>query len=320
MDLYNKTFIDLFAGIGGFHQALSSFGAKCVFVSEIDKYASDTYFANYGVVPFGDITIIHENTIPKHDILCAGFPCQAFSIAGKQKGFDDVRGTLFFDIVRIVNYHHPSLILLENVKNLIKHNQGNTFKTIMHHLNQLGYDVYYELLNASYFGIPQNRERIYIVAFKKSLNITHFKFPKGDNQPVCLYDILEPNPNINPINRQDIYLKNTSIAQQSNRPIQIGIVNKGGQGERIYHPLGHAITLSAHGGGIGAKTGLYKINNDIRRLTPRECARLQGFADDFKINKSNAQAYKQFGNSIAIPVVKSILNNIQNSIKGTINE
>lgn len=318
MNLANSTFIDLFAGIGGFHQALNHFGAKCVFASEIDKHASDTYYDNYHIAPFGDITKIDEKAIPAHDILCAGFPCQAFSISGKQKGFDDVRGTLFFDIVRIAKHHKPKIILLENVKNLTKHDNGNTLKVILSHLNELGYTVYYQVLNASYFGVPQNRERIYIIGFHHSLNRPAFSFPNGSNQPICVADILENNPNIEPIQRDDVIFKNNYQASFDNNgnkilpnsPIQIGIVGKGGQGERIYHTDGHAITLSAHGGGIGSKTGLYHIDGHIRKLTPRECARLQGFPENFKINPRDAQAYKQFGNSVAIPVLKAILQQI----------
>lgn len=318
MNLANSTFIDLFAGIGGFHQALNHFGAKCVFASEIDKHASDTYYDNYHIAPFGDITKIDEKEIPAHDILCAGFPCQAFSISGKQKGFDDVRGTLFFDIVRIAKHHKPKIILLENVKNLTKHDNGNTLKVILSNLNELGYTVYYQVLNASYFGVPQNRERIYIIGFHHSLNRPAFYFPNGNNQPICVADILENNPNIEPIQRDDVIFKNNYQASFDNNgnkilpnsPIQIGIVGKGGQGERIYHTDGHAITLSAHGGGIGSKTGLYHIGGHIRKLTPRECARLQGFPENFKINPRDAQAYKQFGNSVAIPVLKAILEQI----------
>ncbi|WP_432481087.1 DNA cytosine methyltransferase [Moraxella sp. ZY200743] len=319
MNLARSTFIDLFAGIGGFHQALSHFGATCVFASEIDRHACHTYHANYGIMPHGDITQIAEHDIPAHDILCAGFPCQAFSISGKQKGFDDVRGTLFFDIVRIIKHHTPKIVLLENVKNLAKHDNGNTLKVILAHLNDLGYRVHYQVLNASHFGVPQNRERIYIVGFHDSLQQDGFTFPIGDNSPICVLDILQNHSHIAPIQRDDVIFKNNYQAIFDkhgnkilpNKPIQIGIVGKGGQGERIYHTDGHAITLSAHGGGIGAKTGLYHIDGHIRKLTPRECARLQGFGDDFIINPKDAQAYKQFGNSVAIPVLKAILKNIK---------
>ena len=193
--LTNYTFIDLFAGIGGFHYALSSCGAKCVFACEWNSFAQKTYIDNFGVIPQGDITKIEAKDIPTHDILCAGFPCQAFSIAGKQKGFEDVRGTLFFDIVRIAEYHKPKILFLENVKNLISHDTGNTFSTIKNYLSNLGYNVFYQILDTSNFGLPQHRERIYIVAFRKDiLHNDNFKFPtlKMDS---CLNDILEKNNN-----------------------------------------------------------------------------------------------------------------------------
>src|SRR5690554_2942122 len=164
----NYKFIDLFSGIGGFHLALNSLGAKCIFASEWDKYASETYQENFEIKPSGDITQIKETEIPKHDILCGGFPCQAFSISGKQKGFEDTRGTLFFDIARIVDYHRPKILFLENVKNFVRHDNGNTLKTVIETLESLNYKVFYKVLNTSNFGLPQNRERIYIVGFNKN--------------------------------------------------------------------------------------------------------------------------------------------------------
>ncbi len=315
----NYKFIDLFSGIGGFHLALSSFGAECVFASEWDKYAAETYQENFGRKPDGDITQIKENEIPDHDILCAGFPCQAFSVAGKQKGFEDTRGTLFFDIARIVNHHKPKILFLENVKNLVKHDNGNTLKTIIKTLEKLDYTVFIKVLNSSHFGLPQNRERVYIIAFHHSLNSTSFRFPNPVNEPVCLEQILENEPeNGKIIERNDIEIyKNYAVSgtlfseiELLNKPIQIGKVNKGGQGERIYHPLGHAITLSAYGGGVGAKTGLYLINGKVRKLSPRECARVQGFPDDFIINHSITQSYKQFGNSVSVNVLQYIMKKI----------
>ena len=312
-------YIDLFAGIGGFHQAMNQYNAECVFASEWDKEASKTYFENYGIVPEGDITKIEAKDIPPHDMLCGGFPCQAFSISGKQKGFEDTRGTLFFDIARIVKYHMPKVILLENVRNFEKHDNGNTLKTVVDILNDLNYNVYYKVLNASHYGLPQNRERIFIVCFRKDLAIKNFEFPKATNKKVSLFDILEDNPeDAKIINRPDtVFTKDYKPEinlfgeiELPNRPIQIGYVNKGGQGERIYSPYGHAITLSAYGGGAGAKTGLYYIDNKIRKLSPRECARVQGFPDSFKIHPSINQAYKQFGNSVAVKVLVEIINQI----------
>lgn len=314
--LGNYTFIDLFAGIGGFHLALHSMGASCVFASEWDKYAAETYEQNFHIKPFGDITKIHEMDIPKHDILCGGFPCQAFSISGKQKGFEDTRGTLFFDIARIVNLHKPKVVFLENVKNLTRHNNGATFKIIINTLQHLGYTVFTEVFNSSHFGLPQNRERVYIVGFHSSIDSTAFGFPLPLNPQVCLQDVLEVNPkNAKIIERDDIEIcRNHAVSNSlfadvatSNKPIQIGKVNKGGQGERVYHTSGHAITLSAYGGGVGSKTGLYLVNGKIRKLSPRECARIQGFPDSFILHASDVQAYKQLGNSVSVNVLQHIL-------------
>lgn len=322
--LENYTYIDLFAGIGGFHLALSSFGAKCVFASEWDKHAAETYLQNFKIKPSGDITETSEDEIPKHDILCGGFPCQTFSISGKQKGFEDIRGTLFFEIARIAQKHSPKVLFLENVKNLVKHDEGKTLTTIIKTLEALNYTVFTKIFNASNFGLPQNRERVYIVAFKNSIDSNKFQFPKPPNDPVCLEEILEDKPeNVKVIDRTDIEIyKNYTQAnslfgeiQLLNKPIQIGKVNKGGQGERIYHPLGHAITLSAYGGGVGSKTGLYLINGQIRKLSPRECARIQGFPDSFILNKINSQAYKQFGNSVSVNVLQKILIEISKILK-----
>lgn len=312
-------YIDLFAGIGGFHQAMNSFNSQCVFASEWDKYAAKIYLENYGIMPHGDITKIEAKNIPKHEMLCGGFPCQTFSISGKRKGFEDTRGTLFFDVARIVKHHMPKVLLLENVKNFEKHDDGKTLKTVKNILELLDYSVYYKVLNASDYGLPQNRKRIFIVCFRKDLYINNFKFPKPMNKKVCLLDILEDNPiDAKIINRPDTVFTKTFKPQINlfgefdlpNRPIQIGYVNKGGQGERIYSPYGHAITLSAYGGGAGSKTGLYYIDGKIRKLSPRECARVQGFPDSFKINSSLTQSYKQFGNSVAVNVLKEIINEI----------
>ncbi|GAB4312581.1 MAG: DNA cytosine methyltransferase [Geminocystis sp.] len=316
--LKGKTFIDLFAGIGGFHQALSYYGAKCVFASEWDKHCQEIYLKNYGILPEGDITIIPENEIPSHDILCAGFPCQAFSISGKQLGFNDTRGTLFFDIVRIAKYHQPSLLILENVKNFARHDEGKTLKVVENTLNEIGYDVFYQVLNASNFGVPQKRERIYILGLRKDLKVKKFTFPNNYSKGTSLIDFCLDDSETQDfiINRSDIKIKeNLEITRDilgnyPQKPIRIGTINKGGQGERIYHQCGHAITLSAYGGGIGAKTGIYLINGKIRKLASRECARIMGFPDDFIISNSNNIAYKQFGNSVVVNVLRAIVENV----------
>ena len=302
-------YIDLFAGIGGFRLGFDSVGAACVFSSESNKNAQLVYKKNFGETPEGDITKIETSAIPAHDILCAGFPCQSFSISGKQKGFDDVRGTLFFEIARIVEHRQPKMLLLENVKNFEKHDNGNTLYTVKSILSNLGYDIHHQILNASDFGLPQSRKRLFIVGFRKDLKLNSFKFPTSKNKETVLKDkiISEKETKKYIINRDDTFFKtNYHISEKAFMPIRIGYINKGGQGERIYHENGHAITLSAHGGGIGAKTGLYYINGNIRKLAPRECARLQGFPDTFEIDPSDNQAWQQFGNAVPVNIVKAI--------------
>ena len=310
-------YIDLFAGIGGFHQAMDRFGATCVFASEWDNACQVTYEENYGIKPHGDITTIDEQAIPPHDMICAGFPCQAFSISGKQKGFEDSRGTLFFDIARIAKYHQPKLLLLENVKNLATHDKGNTLQTIQATLEEIGYTLFSQVLNASHFGIPQKRERIFLVALRHDLGVNSFVFPQSSGKAVTLESFLdqEEHPHLI-IHREDIIMKEKMeilpdmFGVYPQKPIRLGIVNKGGQGERIYSPLGHAITLSAYGGGVGAKTGLYKIGEDIRRLSPNECRRITGFPDDFKLHPNPNVSYRQFGNSVVVTVLEAILQQI----------
>lgn len=311
----NKTFIDLFAGIGGFRQALESKGARCVFSSEKDKYAAKTYFDNYGEMPSGDITLIREEEIPTHNILCAGFPCQPFSISGNQKGFEDSRGTMFFEIIRIASYHKPDMLFLENVANLKKHKDSETFERMKQMLEEIGYDVFYNILNASDYNVPQSRKRIYIICFRKDLKIKEFKFPDKKESTIFLEDILQDDELTSQyiIKRDDIQFKEQTIIdkiKRTNKPVRIGIINKGGQGDRIYSIKGHAITLSAEGGGSGSKTGAYLVNGNVRKLSPRECARVQGFPENFKITVSDSQAWKQFGNSVALPVLNYIVNEI----------
>ena len=321
MNLTNIKYIDLFAGIGGFHQAMSSFGAECVFASEWDKDCQDTYEANYGMRPLGDITQIGAEEIPAHDVICAGFPCQAFSISGKQRGFEDTRGTLFFDVLRIAKHHKPKMLILENVKNFERHDGGNTLQVVKDSLDALGYKVFHQVLNASHFGVPQKRERIFIVAFREDLEVRDFVFPLSYGNATTPQEFLlsaEETESLI-INRKDIQLKESveigrdMFGNYPQKPIRLGIVGKGGQGERIYSPLGHAITLSAYGGGIGAKTGLYKIDGAIRRLAPRECMRITGFPEDFLLHPNRNVSYRQFGNSVVVNVLKAIIESI---IKG----
>ena len=307
------TFIDLFAGIGGFRIAMEAFGGECVFSSEIDKFARLTYTTNFKDIPMGDITKIVVQDIPKHDVLCAGFPCQSFSISGKQTGFDNTSGTLFFEIARIADFLKPKVIFLENVANLRKHNDGKSIQVMASIIESLGYRVNYKILNASDFGVPQSRKRIYFVCFREGLDSASFKFPNIIPENQCyLEDILLPNTKVkkyflNLENKTVVFKDKLETIEYKKRPIRIGIINKGGQGDRIYSPKGHAVTLSAYGGGSGAKTGAYLVEGVIRKLSPIECRRLQGFPEDYKIPVSDQQAWKQFGNSVAVPVLKAII-------------
>lgn len=311
------TFIDLFAGIGGFRIALQNMGGECIFSSEFDAEAQRTYFANYGEMPFGDITKIDERRIPTHDILCAGFPCQPFSISGKRLGFEDTRGTLFFDIARIAKEKQPPVLFLENVKNLLSHNRGETIKQMMCILDDIGYDTQIKLLNAARYGVPQHRERVYIIGLRKDMAHDKFVYPAPLDLPVYIENIVDENKEAveeATIHREDIeFWPNDGREKNALRPIRVGTVNKGGQGERIYSRKGVGITLSAYGGGAGAKTGLYKIDGQVRRLTPRECARLQGFPEEFIIPINRNTAYKQFGNSVSINVLQCIVKSIINT-------
>lgn len=307
--LKNYKFIDLFAGLGGFRLALESLGAKCVYSNEWDPHAQKVYAENFGHIPEGDITKVDEKTIPNHDILCAGFPCQAFSISGKQRGFEDSRGTLFFDVARIVKEKKPKIVFMENVKNFATHDGGKTLSVVKSTMEELGYTFYQKVLNSVTYGMPQKRERIYMVCFRNDLDINTFKFPKPFKLTRYVNDFLLKDETIVEslyIDRPDTYYNDTEDNKYSDKPIRLGIVNKGGQGERIYSTKGIAITLSAHGGGAFAKTGGYLVNGRPRKLHPRECARLMGFPDSYKISSSFNQAYKQFGNSVVIDVLQYI--------------
>ena len=312
------SFIDLFCGIGGFRYALDAAGYNCVFSSDIDKDARATYQANFGTIPDGDITAIPPRNIPPHQILCGGFPCQPFSISGNQYGFADARGTLLYEILRIAGSHQPDVLFLENVRNYLSHAGGKTMATTLSLMENAGYTVYYKVLNASDFGVPQKRERLYFVCFRKDLGVTDFTFPSPVSLDVAVEDILFPSgdPSLDDlvIERKDLRMADQLDQPRRNRPLRIGTVGKGGQGERVYSVKGHAITLSAFGGGIGAKTGMYWIDGKIRRLHPRECARLMGFPEDFKLHARKNVSYKQFGNSVAIPVVRKIFEEVQNRL------
>lgn len=302
-------FIDLFAGLGGFRLALESLGAECVYSNEWDIPAQEVYYDNFGDVPEGDITKVDEKTIPDHNILCAGFPCQAFSISGKQRGFEDSRGTLFFDVARIVKEKKPKIVFMENVKNFATHDGGKTLEVVKATMENLGYNFNQRVLNSVDYGVPQKRERIYMVCFRNDIEIRDFIFPKAVELTKHVEDFLLDDISMTEhlyVDRADIFYNGLTDNVYSNKPIRLGIVNKGGQGERIYSTKGIAITLSAYGGGVFAKTGGYLVNGKPRKLHPRECARLMGYPDTYKISKKVNQAYQQFGNSVVVDVLQYI--------------
>lgn len=291
-------FIDLFAGIGGLRTPFDELGCKSVFSSEWDKFAQQTYEANYGEIPAGDITDVKVTDVPAHDILLAGFPCQPFSMAGKKKGFDDARGTLFWNIAEILRFHRPRAFLLENVKNLRGHNKGQTFRVIKRILEEeLRYDVHVEVLNAKDFGVPQNRQRIFIIGFRKP---TAFSFPKPSGKKTRLGDILESR--VDPK-----YTISDRLWAGHQRRKKEHRAKGNGFGYSLFNRNSeYTSTISARYYKDGSEILIEQRNKNPRRLTPREAARLQGFDDDFIIPVSDGQAYKQFGNAVAVPLIRAI--------------
>ena len=292
-------FIDLFAGIGGIRIPFDELGGECVFTSEFDKFAQQTYEANFGELPSGDITLIDEKDIPEHDILLAGFPCQAFSHAGLKRGFEDTRGTLFFDIARILKHHRPKAFLLENVKGLRGHNGGDTLQTIIEVLNRdLGYNnLHIEVLNAKYFGLPQNRERIFIIGFKES---NKFQFPMPTMEKTRLGDILHKNASDKFTISDRLW---ASHQERKKRAMEKGY----GFGYSLFNrDSEYTSTISARYYKDGSEILIEQKGKNPRMLSPREAARLQGYPDSFVIPVSNGQAWKQFGNSVPINVIRAL--------------
>lgn len=322
-------FIDLFAGIGGFHIALEKAGNQCVFASEIDKFCQQVYYDNFGMMPDGDITKIDAKDIPDFDILAAGFPCQPFSYAGRLKGFEDkTRGTLFFDILRIIKEKRPKMFLLENVKGLKSHKKGETLKTIEDCLKDAGYYIHWAILNSHDFGVPQKRERWYCVGLDKDI---YFEFPKPTNSTTVLRDIVDLNLNDPKLelsqfemDRIEHHFESDEIRVKHDNSKYDPNTKKGKYG--IYSFLKPDGTLRFHIGDV-SKTQIQeayycsldsvapaiiaarepKLWDIHRRLSVDECRKLQGFPDDFKLNESDVQAKKQLGNSIAVPVVEEIV-------------
>lgn len=322
--------IDLFAGIGGIRMGFErAFGRKMdtVFVSEWDIPAQNTYQANFHdkFEIAGDITQIKESDIPAFDICLAGFPCQAFSMAGKHGGFQDnykgrCRGTLFQDVVRICDHHKPKVIFCENVKGLTIHDHGNTFKVIKGAFEELGYKVFHQILNSKDFGVPQNRERIYLVCFRNDIAPESFSFPSGSGSEVCIRDIMDPAPVPSKYYLSDTYVETLKRHKARHeaaghgfgyviRPLDgiAGTIVCGGMGREgnlIIDNREHSMTPTTHIKG--------KINEEgIRKMTPREWARLQGFPEDFVLPLSDVHLYKQFGNSVTVNVIEAIAKEIK---------
>lgn len=303
-------FIDLFCGVGGFRVALQKQGHECVFACDIDGKVQEAYRANFGDIPAGDITEIPEKSIPPHDILCAGFPCQSFSISGKHKGVNDPRGRLFYDIVRIAKYHKPYIMLLENVKNILTIDNKRVIETIKKEINEAGYNIHYDIHNASLYGIPQKRERVYFVCILKGEGIKYHK-PKETYKEIYLENIVIDNRKCDGlfVDRKDMEYS-TKPQEPQLKPIRIGYVNKAHQGERIYSVKGHAVTLAATTGGAGANTGLYLVDGQVRRLHIDECKKIMGFPIRHKVSNGR-EGYKQLGNAIMPPMVERVFGAIK---------
>jgi DNA (cytosine-5)-methyltransferase 1 len=328
-------FFDLFAGVGGFRLGMEKAGHECVGACEIDKYARETYKKNFGHYPeYDDAKNMHPQSLPQFDVLCAGFPCQAFSVAGKRLGFNETRGTIFFEIARIAKEKRPRYLFLENVRGLLFHDKGRTFKTILSTLDELGYDAEWQVLNSKYF-VPQSRERTFIIGHSREHD-TRQVFPLGEicgvPEKVCSTEYL---PSLTATD-----YKGPSKQRITNSIVQIGNIDTKGHNSiwgRVYDPNGVTPTLNANGGGMGAKTGLYAtahtkmnmkqryqerdntwtldtsgnkmaVEHDfrIRKLTPVECERLQGFPDNWTQGVSDTQRYKQMGNAVTVDVVEYI--------------
>lgn len=303
------TFIDLFCGIGGFRIAMESIGGICVFSSDKSRLARKTYEANFHETPKGDITKITPEDIPAFDVLCAGFPCQPFSISGKKQGFLDKhgRGTMFFEIARIAEFHKPKVLFLENVANLIKHDNGNTMKVILDILENLGYEVHYKILKANDYGVAQIRKRIYIVGFRKDLKAA-FSFPEPTYEDVAIEDFLETKVDENNfIDIESVTFYKPDITHRTLSTYRMGYIGIPGQGRRVYSIKGSSPTfVHSDRGYAGSCTELYYINGRVRRFTPYEAKRILGFPKEFIFPVKDQTALAQLGNSVAIPVLEKI--------------
>ncbi|GAA0234771.1 DNA cytosine methyltransferase [Marinomonas primoryensis] len=322
-------FIDLFAGIGGVRLGFQQAGGACVFSSEFDKHAQLTYKKNHGEFPFGDITLISPETIPDHDVLLAGFPCQPFSHAGLKLGIEDTRGTLFHDIARIIEEKGPRFAVLENVKGLISHDKGHTLKVILKTLTNIGYSCNIPksiiengstkeiqnlaksmILKSVEFGVPQNRQRIYIVLWKDG-EIDKFDYPESMGLDTRVGDVLEANPN------PKLTISDRLWEGHQRRKIQNKINGKGFGYGLVTEDSLYTNTISARYYKDGSEVLIEQVNKNPRKISPREAARLQGFPDEFEYSDSTVQAYKQFGNSVTVTVINALAFKIKENLGGT---
>jgi DNA (cytosine-5)-methyltransferase 1 len=296
MEKRGFTFIDLFAGIGGIRIPFDELGGTCVFTSEYDPRCQDTYEANFGERPRGDITAIHSKEIPEHDILLAGFPCQPFSIIGNGKGFADTRGTLFFEIERILRDKKPKAFLLENVKRLVSHDQGRTFKTILSKLKELGYFTHWKIMNALDYGLPQKRERVIIIGFKEDIP---FEFPEPLKERMHLSELLEDHSKVDKKHfaSEDIVSKRIKKIAGKKIP-KPSIWHENKRGDIGIHEFSCALRAGA--------SYNYLLVDGIRRLTPRENLLLQGFPKNFKIVVPDGQIRKQAGNAVPVTMIREV--------------
>lgn len=307
------TFIDLFAGIGGFRLAMQNLGGRCVFSSEFEPNAQKTYFENFGDMPFGDITLqsVKDSIPQKFDVLCAGFPCQAFSIAGYRKGFEDTRGTLFFDVATIIKKHRPKAFFLENVKNLKSHDNGKTYMVIEETLKELGYVVYNKVLNTmDYVNIPQNRERIFIIGFDPAqvASVKEFKYPDKTQLTNTIQNFIDKTEK----DKNLFYTETCAFYNELNEKIT--------RDDTIYQWRRHYVrenksnvcpTLTANMGTGGHNVPIIRVSTGIRKLSPKECLNFQGFPEQYKFpNIAKSQCYKQAGNSVTMPLIQLVAKNM----------
>lgn len=306
-------FIDLFCGIGGFRQAMEAVGGTCVFSSDIDKHARATYLANYGDMPAGDIKKIAATDIPKFNVLCAGFPCQPYSIAGHKKGMDDERGQIFFEITRIIAHHKPEVIFLENVARLQKHDNGSAFNIIVKSIEELGYKAYYQVLAANDFGVAQVRKRLYFVCIRNDLNVS-FKFPEPIGNKTSVEDYLDAEVDERYfINDPGICFCKPDLTEKVNTTYRVGHIGGTSQGRRIYSVKGVTPTFVCQSRGPAGGMEAYYVNGRVRRLTPDEGKRIMGFPEDFAFPVPEYRALEQLGNTVAVPVLKAIAREIVNT-------